>query len=168
MLKFTLKKGQNLSWDCTYPIKVSESYDQSVNHLAPQLNSLVWSSKKWCMRILSDLHEILVGFFSSDPWAGLEISCFLQAFYLTDTLLIQYLALDTKWHIFHKIVIFPHFVICWMHFIVCFFKPCLTAALRFVESVRTLPKPFKKRIQHLKYDFKNLKQWAQKIGEDGF
>ena len=43
-------------------------------------------------------------------------------------------------------------------FIVCFFKPCLTAALRFVESVRTLPKPFKKRIQYLKYDFKNLKQ----------
>ena len=168
MLKFTLKKGQNLSWDCTYPIKVSESYDQRVNHLAPQLNSLVWSSKKWCMRILSDLHEILVGFFSSDPWAGLEISFFLQAFYLTDTLLIQYLALDTKWHIFQKIAIFPHFVICWMHFIVCFFKPCLTAALRFVESVRTLPKPFKKRIQHLKYDFKNLKQWAQKIGEDGF
>ena len=45
---------------------------------------------------------------------------------------------------------------------------CLTAVLRFVESVRTLPKRVKKRVQHLEYDFKNLKQWAQKIGEDGF
>ena len=45
-----------------------------------------------------------------------------------------------------------------------FFQPiqasfmCLTAVLRFVESVRTLPKPVKKRVQHLEYDFKNLKQ----------
>ena len=40
--------------------------------------------------------------------------------------------------------------------------------LRFPESIRTLPKLFKKRIQYLEYDFKNLKQWAQKIGDDAF
>ena len=73
-----------------------------------------------------------------------------------------------------QLAIFPHFCDSLNARFCLFFQPiqasfmCLTTVLRFVESVRTLPKPFKKRIWHLEYDFKNLKWWAQKIGEGGF
>ena len=152
MLKCNLKKGQNLPWDCTYPIKASESYDQSVNHLEPQLNSLAWSSKKWWMRILSDLHEILEVFLSSDPWHR----------HIVDTILDP----GNKMTYIPQIAIFPHFVIRWIHFIVNvfnLFKPVLRVYLQYYGLLKA-SEPHLSRLRK-EYNIWNtiLETWSNEL-----
>ena len=114
----------------------------SINHLELQLISLAWSSKKWWMRILSDLHVLIYELVSK-----FHVFSFLFDRHIVNTILGP----GNKMTYSLQIAIFPHFVIHLNALYCLFFQPvqasftCLPAVLRFVESVITLPKPFKKR-----------------------
>ena len=95
-------------WDCIYPIKASEVYYQSVNRLEPQI-SLSQASKRELIDEWGYWSPRNVGRFFSVPLHELvqKFHDFIFSLYLTaETTLMEDLAVETKWPMFHNRAIF--------------------------------------------------------------
>ena len=97
-------KVKTRPWDCIYQIKASEVYYQSVNRLEPQI-SLSPASKRELIDEWGYWSPRNVGRFVSVPLHELvqKFHDFLFSLYLTaETKLMQDLAVETKWPMFHN------------------------------------------------------------------